>query len=57
MASRFFDNFLDELQARVEIADTLKRFIRGIEQGLGAGALDLTRRCRRRARIFPRARR
>jgi len=32
MASRFFDNFLDELQARVEIADTLKRFIRGIDR-------------------------
>jgi len=32
MPSRFFDNFLDELQARIEIADTLKRFIRGIDR-------------------------
>jgi hypothetical protein len=32
MASPFFDNFLDELQARVEISDTLKRFIRGIDR-------------------------
>jgi len=32
MASRFFENFLDELQARTEIADTLKRFIRGIDR-------------------------
>ncbi len=32
MASRFFDTFLDELQARTEIADTLLRFIRGIDR-------------------------
>ena len=32
MASPFFDSFLDELQARTEIADTLKRFIRGIDR-------------------------
>jgi hypothetical protein len=32
MASRFFDNFVDELQARIEISDTLKRFIRGIDR-------------------------
>jgi SnoaL-like domain len=32
MASRFFANFLDELKARIEIADTLKRFIRGIDR-------------------------
>jgi hypothetical protein len=32
MASPFFDSFLDELEARTEIADTLKRFIRGIDR-------------------------
>ncbi|HEY1506919.1 MAG TPA: nuclear transport factor 2 family protein [Stellaceae bacterium] len=32
MASAFFDNFLDELQARTEITDTLLRFIRGIDR-------------------------
>jgi hypothetical protein len=32
MASPFFDSFLDELAARSEIADTLLRFIRGIDR-------------------------
>ena len=32
MASSFFDSFLDELEARTEIADTLLRFIRGIDR-------------------------
>ena len=32
MVSPFFDNFIDELQARIEIADTIKRFIRGIDR-------------------------
>jgi hypothetical protein len=32
MASPFFDRFVDELQARTEIADTLLRFIRGIDR-------------------------
>ena len=32
MPSPFFDTFLDELQARTEIADTLLRFIRGIDR-------------------------
>ncbi len=32
MASKFFANFIDEMQARVEIEDTIKRFIRGIDR-------------------------
>jgi len=32
MASPFFESFVDELQARTEIADTLLRFIRGIDR-------------------------
>lgn len=32
MASPFFEHFLDELRARVEIEDTLKRFMRGIDR-------------------------
>ena len=32
MASPFFDNFVDELEARTAIADTLLRFIRGIDR-------------------------
>lgn len=32
MTSKFFDKFLDELEARVEIEDTLKRFIRGVDR-------------------------
>jgi hypothetical protein len=32
MAHPFFDSFVDELQARTEIADTLLRFIRGIDR-------------------------
>ena len=32
MASPFFDSFVDELLARTEIADTLLRFIRGIDR-------------------------
>lgn len=32
MASPFFDSFVDELEARTEIADTLFRFIRGIDR-------------------------
>jgi hypothetical protein len=32
VASPFFDSFLDELQARTEITDTLLRFIRGIDR-------------------------
>ena len=40
MASLFFDSFLDELEARTEIADTLKRFIRGIDRKDWALALS-----------------
>jgi hypothetical protein len=40
MASPFFDSFLDELEARTEIADTLKRFIRGIDRKDWALALS-----------------
>lgn len=32
MASKFFPSFLDELQARVEIEDTIKRFVRGVDR-------------------------
>jgi hypothetical protein len=32
MSNRFFDNFLDELQARLAIEDTLKRFARGVDR-------------------------
>jgi hypothetical protein len=32
MASSFFTNFIDELQARTEIADTVLRFVRGIDR-------------------------
>jgi len=32
MSSKFFENYLDELCARHEIEDTLKRFIRGIDR-------------------------
>ena len=32
MTSRFFEDFLDELRARIEIEDTLKRFMRGIDR-------------------------
>jgi hypothetical protein len=32
MRSPFFDSFIDELEARTAIADTLKRFIRGIDR-------------------------
>jgi hypothetical protein len=32
MASEFFDDFLDELKARIAIEDTIKRFIRGIDR-------------------------
>ena len=40
MASPFFDSFLDELEARTEIADTLKRFVRGIDRKDWALALS-----------------
>lgn len=40
MASRFFEDFLDELRARVEIEDTLKRFIRGVDRQDWALALS-----------------
>jgi hypothetical protein len=32
MSSRFFDSFLNELQARLAIEDTLKRFVRGVDR-------------------------
>jgi len=32
MTSRFFDSFLDELQARLAIEDNLKRFVRGVDR-------------------------
>jgi hypothetical protein len=32
MPSPFFDSFIDELEARTAIADTLKRFVRGIDR-------------------------
>lgn len=32
MATKFFESYLDELRARHEIEDTLKRFIRGIDR-------------------------
>lgn len=32
MSSKFFENYLDELRARHDIEDTLKRFIRGIDR-------------------------
>jgi SnoaL-like domain len=32
MTSRFFDSFLDELQARLAIEDTLKHFIRAVDR-------------------------
>lgn len=32
MSSKFFESYLDELRARHEIEDTLKRFIRGIDR-------------------------
>ena len=32
MRSKFFDSFLDELEARVEIEDTIKRFVRGVDR-------------------------
>ena len=32
MASPFFDSFVDEIEARTAIADTLLRFIRGIDR-------------------------
>jgi hypothetical protein len=32
MASKFFPGFIDEMQARVEIEDCIKRFIRGIDR-------------------------
>lgn len=40
MASRFFEHFLDELRARIEIEDTLKRFMRGIDRQDWALALS-----------------
>lgn len=40
MASPHFGNFLDELRARVEIEDVLKRFIRGIDRQDWALALS-----------------
>ena len=32
MASPYFSNFVDEMRARVEIEDVLKRFIRGVDR-------------------------
>src|SRR5262249_45056643 len=40
MARPFFDSFLDELEARTEIGDTLKRFVRGIDRKDWALALS-----------------